>query len=105
MKAQKEKESHAIMTTRADLLNLSILRRVGKNISELTIFANCYKPLIIVLWISSEGFGEEKSEINYVNLESWKINKIQLFPHLLSDPLVMKRDSLRRSPICQFLYW
>ena len=51
------------MTTDADLLNLSIFKRVDKNISELTIFANCYKSLIFFLWISSEGFGEEKSEI------------------------------------------
>ena len=34
-----------------------------------------------------------------------KINPIQLFPYPLSDPLVIKRDSLRRLPVCQFLYW
>lgn len=43
LKAQKEKRSHAIMTTDANLLNLSIFKKVDKNISELTIFANCYK--------------------------------------------------------------
>lgn len=31
------------MTTDANLLNLSIFKKVDKNISELTIFANCYK--------------------------------------------------------------
>lgn len=49
--------------------------------------------------------GESIPHKSYVNLVSWKINPIQLFPYLLSDPLVIKRDSLRRLPVCQFLYW
>lgn len=34
-----------------------------KNVSELTIFANCYKSFIILLWISSrvlQGWGAER---------------------------------------------
>lgn len=85
-------------------------KEVDKNVSELTIFANCYKSFCYgyLQGFCGGGGGQRGESIphkSYVNLVSWKINPIQLFPYLLSDPLVIKRDSLRRLPVCQFLYW